>query len=268
MNITKKAALLASMAAALAVSSVADVTVEFGAGSDINAGGLTSVADGDRFNMGKNGVLGNTDNTNNEWDLTFVDGANSVTLRLHLDIVGSVLNNSAIVGINTGESVALSFEVLSGELGSISLDTYAVRALSIRNTDGVKNNEIGRAGEGFSLSDNSLNTNTIYGIREQNATIDLLSPSDLLTDDPNYNTGTANTPGIVASAGLNVLDESNIDSWSWTIAGVDPGIDGGSTTFALNKFVITVSAIPEPASLGMLAIAGGGIMFLRRRVMK
>jgi len=86
-------------------------------------------------------------------------------------------------------------------------------------------------------------------------------------DDLGYAPGDTPAPGDFIGATGDVT--AQVKSWT-AVAGVtDIRLDitnhGGGNIINYNE--IGVSAIPEPATLGMVAVFGGGILFIRRRFM-
>ncbi len=66
---------------------------------------------------------------------------------------------------------------------------------------------------------------------------------------------------ISLAAGVD-LGTTGYDYYTWRIGSVDKL---AGDTFAFDN--LTVVAVPEPATLGMVAIFGGGILFIRRKLM-
>ena len=104
------------------------------------------------------------------------------------------------------------------------------------------------------------------------------------TGEFNISAGTATFPVqplFGDAGGSGVIKFSNDSTGSLSIAGVDQNYyeglyaagnlsrTGGTGTFATDFSVTdtTITAIPEPATLGMVAIFGGSILFIRRKLM-
>ncbi len=80
----------------------------------------------------------------------------------------------------------------------------------------------------------------------------------IITANETYNNGF----GSVTNAGLN-LDPTDAANWSWA---VDPIVSGGNTTgYELVATYIGQPTIPEPATLGLMAVAGAGLLLIGRR---
>jgi len=108
--------------------------------------------------------LGFANSGNSSTLFTVQEGGNSVTLRMHFDVVGAVSPNSNVSGIQhdpsanpvLADSITVSFDLVSGGLDSLSISYFVARNV----TTATK----GAAGEGFSFSDGSGNTNIWYAL--------------------------------------------------------------------------------------------------------
>lgn len=82
-------------------------------------------------------------------------------------------------------------------------------------------------------------------------------------------TGSANTGAIVFSADSVVLDMSGVSSVNNVILKFENTTGGGGSPWERTGLVdnVSVTAIPEPATMGLLAAFGGGLLFIRRKLM-
>lgn len=236
----------------LAAGAHAAITVNFNQGNDVDAGGdglnLADIDNGDTFGfktgdfLGANGHF--TDGQANAFNMTFTEGANTVTLRMHIDIVGDVQGSGGTTDISQGDSITIYFEVVSGALDAISLDSFRSRALT-SNTDG-------KAGEGMSMTDNLGTKNTFYGIQIANSNPQWIGTTNgEVSSDSTYQTLVIPNPAPEdMDAGLTVLSAANIGAWSWTYAGEAPGIDGRNSKFSLNSMSFTVTPGVAPRITG------------------
>ena len=87
---------------------------------------------------------------------------------------------------------------------------------------------------------------------------------------------TAAAQGLSVGGGVNARNNGVVVG-ALDITGLNPGDNvwlrigesrpGGQTSGDLMMDNVTVTAIPEPATLGMVALFGGGILFIRRKLM-
>ena len=256
----KKGIITSTLAIVSMVATSHAAVITLGSGNNDNVGGLANVVDGDHFRYDSG--MGFTTATGPQSTVfTVQEAGNSVTLRMHWENTGTVTYSNGVAFLNSGDSITISFDLVSGSLDALSLNAYRLRAVTT-GTDGS-------AGEGFTLTDNDSNANTWYSVRASNYNPELIGAGaniNTFTSDSTYTGGNPVDPAVDPDGGLNVLSESNLD-WSWTLAGVDPGVGGGTTNFALNQMTleITPSAVPEPSSAALLGLAGLALILRRRK---
>ena len=250
----KKTIITSTLAIASMVATSHAAVIDLGSGTNNNVGGLTNVVDGDNLDFGAAGLnFGSTGSSSTVF--TVQEGGNSVTLRMNFDVVGTVSPNKNVGGIEAGESITVSFDLVSGGLDSFSISNFGER-----NTTATT---LGVAAEGFRYSDGSGNSNTWYALDTVNRNVNSTG-TFYVSSDSSYNLGTLNPVSQNTVAGLDVLTKDNLATWSFKIEGIDNA--GSLADVALNQLVLNVgvSAVPEPSSAALLGL-GGLALILRRR---
>lgn len=154
--------------------------------------------------------------------------------------------NGAGLGVTGGTSTSASTRFSNNTANNVLDDEYIEATLSVSGT------------ELTALSLHNLNIRYTSG-RNQNF-IDqngISFNSESGNADWNY----SNLTGLAA------LTKDNVDTWSLAAGLIDGSGSNANDVSAYGQIAFEYAVIPEPATLGLVAVAGVGTMFIRRRLM-
>ncbi|MDF7823597.1 PEP-CTERM sorting domain-containing protein [Pontiellaceae bacterium B12227] len=197
----------------------------------------------------------------------FTDAATGLSFSYDLNYSGTVdQQDGNRLELRPAPAVAVS-ESITIAFGAITVDTSGYISGSIGGITGPVNASVTSAGFNYFLAESFSNSGTI-------------NPYNILTIDDGTGSLTSYTTDPLAAgsapAGATVIDltpgnqvitlaATTINEITFTatqdINGAVRPSDLGST------IELEVTAIPEPATLGMVALFGGGVLFIRRRFM-
>lgn len=205
----------------------------FRVGFEANTHGILNVSGG-HFAIGRNRMeVGYTDGTG---EVNITGGRFTTRERLYIGSLGSFsVAGTAATEIGIGSQSSVDGAWYQSGLLDIGIDETAtgVTRILIDETDGT-------AGSGY----------------DGNVTFDA---------------GSLLNVGFLGSDNLGTF---TVMEWEGTVTGAGnlafaPGVDTSVWSFNVDETnkILTVTAIPEPATLGLIALFGGGMLFVRRKFM-
>jgi hypothetical protein len=172
-----------------------------------------------------------------DWNLAGTDGIGTVNNGIKFNF-GSAANGSA----------QLEFEVAQAPSNDIRVRSQNSSNGTLSGTDAQ--NQLG----GLNL------TNTA------SVTVQLLADLDTGAWSTQVDSGSGFVDLVTDGAGMTSIDQIQLiidaSNGAWEYGGV-----GGTATEFVKIDSVTLTQIPEPATLGLIAAFGGGILFVRRRFM-
>lgn len=227
------------------------------------------------------------------WTTHLFDGADGTNAFAE---TGGKVTLTALEADTSGTSISISSNVSSDFNFFTSQRTYSVSGMSLGGTLTQPGKKIGRflilsSGDRFTTSSdgvlleitgsgviffrvrlNGSNTTLVNGVDADSGGV--ITGFDLVLDATNYDlkihstTGTFDSSDNAAFAGTHGLTLPGWDNGGNSLLGLESGRGDGanagqSSIFNVDK--LTVTAIPEPATLGMLALGGMMMTFRGRR---
>lgn len=181
--------------------------------------------------------------------------------------------------IHTGTAVDITSELAAGKTITLTLTANFVGSFANQNNGawmlGLTDNATG-----FPEGTTAIGAATF----QNNSNTDFWLSANTLSNPTKYDTGIAwdtayhtLTTTITKSGTPNVFDvTADLDGQTTSFAVTHSGLYGGATAYAGFRYrgnqdgnvdSFSVSSIPEPATLGLIGLFGGSMLFIRRRFM-
>ena len=268
----KKMTAVAMVAAFAAMAASAEIVVQYDAGvtaANGEAGAADPTTQGWTLNGGGNPWADGYDSGNGGW--TVVDGTSGAAAfySQNLDAADTALMAN---GWTATFKVAVNADAINAGGGSV--DNYYMAPNNGRQNNNalwLENNTGGysyiltynvNASDEVVINDGTTSW-TIAGSALSQQTGAGSPDMNYLDFSLVYDAGTGDATLFEGATTIGVMNTHTINGTDRVIFGAYSGAGQGSTTW--NE--VTIDAIPEPATLGMVAAFGGAILFIRRKLM-